>query len=145
METMEREGLGSNALRGPARWIRAANAPHWTEYILCFLLGLILSAAPIADGPAPFGIAMLATLGSGIGGCFCMLGNLIGYYAGFGLQAGTQMACGCIMVFLVSWFMREKWLQRLRWYPAISASIAFGITRVSLYWMYDCLTAAWWE
>ncbi len=141
METMEREGLGSNTLRGPARWIRAANAPRWTEYILCFLLGLILSAAPIADGPAPFGIAMLATLGSGIGGCFCMLGNLIGYYAGFGLQAGTQMACGCIMVFLVSWFMREKWLQRLRWYPAISASIAFGITRVSLYWMYGGFSA----
>ncbi len=136
METRERERIAPQTLRGPARWIRAANAPQWTEYILCFLLGLVLAAAPIAEGPSPFGIAMLATLGSGLGGCFCLLGDLIGYYAGFGVQAGTQMAAGCVMVYLISRFMREKWLQRQRWYPAAIASIAFGITRVSLYWMY---------
>ena len=46
-----------------SRLTRAIRAPVWAEYLIDFGLGLVLSAAPVAGSPAPFGIAMLAVLG----------------------------------------------------------------------------------
>ena len=135
MEIREAVHPEQEVLRGPARWIQAAQAPAWAEYALCFSLGLVLSAAPVANGPAPFGVAILATLGYGVGGFLCLIGDLLGYYAGFGIEAGTEMACGCAMVFAVSYFLRDRWMVKLRWYPAAISVLAYGLTRVSLYWV----------
>ena len=62
-----------------SRLMKAIRAPVWVESLLCFGMGLILSAAPIAGSPAPFGIAMLAVLGIGADGFLFFLGASIGY------------------------------------------------------------------
>lgn len=122
-------------LRATARWMRMLHAPHWAELAMCFGLGLILSAARVANAPAPFGTAILTALGYGAGGFLCLLGCMVGYFAGFGFLAGTQMSCGCVLVFIVSYFLRENTLYRTRWFPALLACTAYGLTRLSLYLM----------
>lgn len=118
-----------------SRLMKAIRAPVWVESLLCFGMGLILSAAPIAGSPAPFGIAMLAVLGIGADGFLFFLGASIGYYAGFGFLAGTQMIGGCMLVLILSYFLRESSFTRYRLYPAVNATTAYGATRVALYWI----------
>lgn len=119
--------------RGTARWMRMLHAPHWAELLLCFVFGLVLSAVRVANSPAPFGTAVLTALGYGAGGFFCLAGCMLGYFAAFGFLAGTQMSCGCVLVFLITYFLRESWLLRTRWFPALLSTLAYGVTRVSLY------------
>ena len=132
-----RESVRSAELKTKSleRLMKAIRAPSWAEYLFCFCLGLILSAAPIAGSPAPFGLAMLAVIGFGICGFLFFTGAAVGYYAGFGFIAGTQMVGGCMLVFVLSCFLRESNLVQSRIYPAVSATIAYGATRVALYWM----------
>ncbi len=120
-------------LRGTARWMRMLHAPHWAELLLCFVMGLVLSAARVANAPAPFGTAMLTALGCGAAGFLCLLGCTLGYFAAFGFLAGVQMSCGCVLVYLITYFLRESWLMRSRWFPTLLSTTAYGLTRLSLY------------
>ena len=123
-----------------SRLTRAIHAPVWVEQFICFSLGLLLSAAPVAGSPAPFGIAMLAVLGFGSGGFLFLIGALIGYSAGFGFVAGTQMIGGCMLVFTISYFLRQSKLTTTRAYPVCISTIAYGITRATLYWLTGGIT-----
>lgn len=124
-----------------SRLIKAIHAPAWAEYLICFGLGLLLSAAPIAGSPAPFAVAMLAVLGFGTGGFLFFAGAAVGYYTGFGFIAGTQLTGGCMLTFLASFFLRSCHLKRARLYPVVSAVSAYGITRVALYLISGGLSA----
>ena len=135
MEIRESVRLSEHKTQSLERLMKAARAPAWAEYLCCFGLGLILSAAPIAGSPAPFGIAMLAVIGFGICGFLFFAGAAVGYYAGFGFAAGTQMVGGCMLVFVMSCFLRERNLVHWRMYPAIGATVAYGATRIALYWL----------
>ena len=133
MEIRESVRPPEQAARSINRLMRAIRAPAWAEYLLYFGLGLLLSAAPIAGSPAPFGIAMLAVLGFDAGGFLYFVGAAVGYYAGFGFIAGTQMIGACMIVFVVSCFLRDNRLTRSRLYPIISSTVSYGLTRVVLY------------
>ena len=133
MDVLEAAHSPQTTVRGPARLVRALRAPAWAELILCFWLGMLLSAAPVAEGPAPFGVAMLSAMEFGSGSALCLLGCLLGYFAGFGLQAGAQMAGGCCLVFTANYFLRGHRLRREKWLPVLMASAAFGVTRGALY------------
>ena len=133
MEVLETSRSPQTTIRGPKRLVRALRAPAWTELVLCFWLGLILSAAPVAEGPAPFGIAMLSAMEFGIGSVLCLLGSLLGYFAGFGLQAGAQMAGGCCLVFMANYFLRSNRLRRGKGLSVLMAAAAYGVTRGALY------------
>lgn len=117
------------------RWIKAIRAPAWSEYLICFCLGLVLSAAPIAGSPAPFAIAMLAAIGFGTGGFLLFVGATVGYYAGFGFFVGTQMAGACMLVFAISYFIRHHQNRLSRRYAIMGSTIAYGVTRVAFYLM----------
>ena len=67
MDVMEQTRAAEATIRGPARLVRALRAPAWAELALCFWLGLVLSAAPVAAGPAPIGVAMLSVMDFGPG------------------------------------------------------------------------------
>ena len=118
MEIRESVRSSETKTQSLERLMKAIRAPSWAEYLFCFALGLILSAAPIAGSPAPFGLAMLAVIGFGICGFLFFTGAAIGYYAGFGFIAGTQMVGGCMLVFVLSCFLRESNLVQSRIYPA---------------------------
>lgn len=135
MDVIEQTRAAEATIRGPARLVRALRAPAWAELALCFWLGLVLSAAPVAAGPAPFGVAMLSVMDFGPGSVLCLMGCLLGYFAGFGLQVGAQMAGGCCLVFMANCFLRGRLARNTSWFPVLAAVTAFGITRVSLYLM----------
>ena len=118
-----------------SRLTRAIRAPVWAEYLIDFGLGLVLSAAPVAGSPAPFGIAMLAVLGFDADVFLFFVGAAVGYYAGFGFLAGTQMIGGCMLVLVLSYFLRSSKMIRSRMYQIICATTAYGVTRVALYCM----------
>ena len=141
MEIRESVRPTEKSAQSISRLIKAIHAPAWAEYLICFGLGLLLSAAPIAGSPAPFAIAMLAVLGFGTGGFLFFAGAAVGYYAGFGFIAGTQLTGGCMITFLASFFLRSCRMQRSRLYPVFSAVSAYGITRVALYWISGGLSA----
>ena len=114
------------------RWKQALHASGWTELTVCFLLGLVLSAAELGHSCAPFGIAMLAVLGYGTGGFVCLLGAVTGYYAAFGFTVGTQMAAGCMLTFAAAYFFREQPALYTKWGPAIISMLSYGITRLAV-------------
>ena len=122
------------------RLLKAIRAPDWTEYAICFSLGLILSAAPISGSPSPFAIAMLSVIGFGTGGFLLLVGASLGYYAGFGFLAGTQMVGACTLVFVLSGFMRRISFSVSRFCPAVLSTVAYGITRAVLYWISGGIT-----
>ena len=114
------------------QWAQAMHASKWTELAVCFALGLVLSAAKLGNGCAPFGIAMLATLGYGSGGLLCFLGASVGYYASFGFTIGTQMAAAGALTFAACYFLRSRdWLYST-WAPSVISTVTFGITRVAV-------------
>lgn len=135
MEILESEQLEQKTLYGPARWVQAMQAPKWTEPVLCFAIGLLLSAAPFAGAPAPFGIAMVSVMRYGRDCIWCFAGNIVGYCLAFGAAAGSQMSCGCLMVIMVSFILRNSWVQKQAAFPVVISILAFGITRISLYYL----------
>ena len=135
MEILESVRTSEQTERCISRLARAIRAPAWAEYLVYFGLGLVLSAAPIAGSPAPFGIAMLAVLGFDAGVFLFFTGTAVGYYAGFGFLAGTQMIGGCMLVLVLSYFLRSSKMVRSRLYQIICAAAAYGVTRAALYCM----------
>lgn len=115
-----------------ARWAQMVHASKWTELLACFLLGLVLSAASLGNHCAPFGLAMIATLGYGSGGFMCLLGAGIGYYAAFGFTVGTQMASGCVLTFSACYFLRNHRYIFSRYTPSVISVITYGLTRVAV-------------
>ena len=141
MEILESVRASEQTERSIRRLTKAIHAPAWAEYLICFGLGLVLSAAPIAGSPAPFGIAMLAVLGFDTGVFLFFVGAAVGYYAGFGFIAGTQMIGGCMLVLLLSYFLRGNKIIRSRAYSILCATTAYGVTRAALYWMTGGISA----
>lgn len=127
------KGGRQTALEGTSRLATAAQAPQWVGLLLSFALGMILATVRVGNAPAPFGLALLATMGYGTGGALCLLGNLAGYFAAFGITAGTQMSAGCVLVFTTAYFLRNHWLVQSKWYPPALSMCAYALTRLTIY------------
>lgn len=127
------KGGRQTALEGTSRLAMAAQAPQWVGLLLSFALGMILATVGLGNAPAPFGLALLATMGYGTGGALCLLGNLAGYFAAFGITAGTQMSAGCVLVFTSAYFLRNHWFVQSKWYPPVLSMCAYALTRLTIY------------
>ena len=127
------KGARQTALEGPARLVKSAHAPQWLGLLLSFSLGMILSTVHVGNAPAPFGLALLATMGYGSGGALCLLGDMAGYFAAFGVTAGTQMSAGCVLVFTTAYFLRNHWVVQSKWYPPVLSMSAYALTRLTIY------------
>ena len=114
------------------QWAQVLHASKGIELSVCFGLGLLLSAARLGNSSAPFAISMLATLGYGSGGSLCLLGALVGYFAGFGFTIGTQMAAGCVLTFSACYLLRHQEWITADWAPSMISMIAFGVTRAAV-------------
>ena len=135
MEILESDQLEQTVQHGPARWVQAIQAPQWAEMVLYFAIGLLLSAAPFANSPAPFALSMVSVTGYCSGGIWCLAGSTIGYCLAFGTNAGSQMSCGCFIVLMVSFLFRKKQIQRRLLFRVAVSMLAYGITRLSHYWL----------
>lgn len=126
-------GNRTAALECPPRPAVLSDAPHWVGLLLSFALGMIISTVHIGETPAPFGLALLTAVGYGAGGALCLAGNMLGYFAAFGITAGTQMSAGCLLVFTASYFLRNHWIVHAKWYPPALATCAYTLTRLVIY------------
>ena len=132
MEIRESVRPSEQSVRSVSRLAKAIRAPDWVEHLICFGMGLLLSAAPIAGSPAPFGVAMLSVLGFGTDSFLFFAGAAVGYYAGFGFLLGTQMVGSAMLVFVLSFFLRDSKILKSRIYPVISSTTAYTVTRAAL-------------
>ena len=91
-------------------------------WALDFLLGFVLSAAPVGGRGGPFGIAITAVIGGSLGGLFTALGASLSYLALLGLDKGLRYVATVFLTFTASYVFQELTVYRSRWFmPAIAA------------------------
>ena len=72
-----------------------------------FGLGFVMSAARMMDGCAPFGAAMTAAAGPGIGGVSALAGACLGYVVTGGLDWGIRYIACCVLVYTASFVFQD--------------------------------------
>ena len=105
---------------GQREWLRAA-APAMAR----FLLGFLLAAGRFAGTMAPFGTALVAHSGTGLGGLGALSGACLGYLATGGLDWGIRYAAACVLAFTLSFIIGEE---RMETSPWIAPCSAFAVT-----------------
>lgn len=94
--------------------------------ILYFCLGLAMSGAKMIGDTAPFGAAMVAAAGPGIGGLAALLGACMGYVFSGGLDWGIKYVACSVLVYTASFVFQELTLYRRKAFmPIVTACIAF--------------------
>lgn len=112
---------GRVVLRSPAL-VRAG------EYAIRFLLGAVLAGAQIFGGYAPFGVALVGSAGSGVGGFAALLGASFGYLAFYGLTGGLRYVAAAILTFSVAFAFYDIRLYRQAWFMPLAAALMSGVT-----------------
>ena len=88
-----------------------------------FLLGWILASARILQNFGPFGVAITAQAGAGIGGLLCALGASVGYLLSFGFTRGIQYVSAVVLVFTAGYVFQELKLYKQTWFMPCLASL----------------------
>lgn len=117
----EMRETGRLVLKAPAL-VRTA------ECTMRFLLGAMLSGAEIFGGYAPFGLAMVASSGSGLDGFCALLGACFGYLSFQGFVEGLRYVAASILVFSVSFAFYDIRAYRKVWFMPAAAAALDGIT-----------------
>lgn len=112
---------GRLVLRAPAL-VQAA------ECIIRFLLGAMLAGAEIFGGYAPFGLALTAASGSGVGGFCALLGACFGYLSFQGFVEGLRYVAASILVFSISFAFYDIRAYRKVWFMPAAAALMDGMT-----------------
>ena len=71
------------------------------RYGIFLALGFIMSSARVLADKAPFGVAMVASAGSGLTGVAALLGASLGYLLGGGLEWGIRYIAAAVLVYAV--------------------------------------------
>ena len=90
-----------------------------------FLLGFLMAAGRFAGTMAPFGTAIVAQAGMGLGGLATLAGACLGYLATGGLDWGIRYAAASVLAFTLSFIIGEE---RMATSPWIAPSAAFAVT-----------------
>ena len=90
-----------------------------------FLLGFLMAAGRFAGTMAPFGTAIVAQAGTGLGGLATLAGACLGYLATGGLDWGIRYAAASVLAFTLSFIIGEE---RMATSPWIAPSAAFAVT-----------------
>lgn len=94
--------------------------------ILYFGLGFVMSGAKMIGDTAPFGAAMVAAAGPGMGGLAALLGACLGYVFSGGLDWGIKYVACSVLVYTASFVFQELTLYRKKAFmPIVTSCIAF--------------------
>ena len=92
---------------------------------LYFALGFVMASARIVGNSAPFGAAMVAAAGPGIGGVAALAGACLGYVLTGGLDWSIRYIACCVLVYTASFVFQDLTICRHRVFlPAVTASAA---------------------
>lgn len=92
---------------------------------LYFALGFAMSGARMIGDTSPFGAAMVAAAGPGLGGVAALFGACLGYVLLGGLDWGIKYLACCVLVYTASFAFQELTLYRKpAFMPVVTAVIA---------------------
>lgn len=98
------------------------------ECLIRLLLGAVLSGATVLESAAPFGLAMVACSGPGVGGFAALLGTCFGYLVFRGFTEGLRYVAAAILVFSVSFAFYDLALCRKSWFMPAATALLSGCT-----------------
>lgn len=93
------------------------------SWCLNFALGAVMASATILRGFGPFGIAVTAQAGAGVGGLMCTLGASVGYLAAFGFERGIKYVAAVVLVFTAGYVFQETKVYKRVWFMPMLASV----------------------
>lgn len=109
--------LRENPLHRPAVRKAAALGAH-------FLLGFVTGSVRILENWGPFGVAMAARAGGGLGGLMCVLGAGTGYVLSGGFDWGLRYIAALLLVYTAAFILRDSGLGRKNWFMPLAAGAA---------------------
>ncbi len=109
--------LRENPLHRPAVRRAAALGAH-------FLLGFVTGSVRILENWGPFGVAMAARAGGGLGGLMCVLGAGTGYVLSGGFDWGLRYIAALLLVYTAAFILRDSGLGRKNWFMPLAAGAA---------------------
>lgn len=108
---------------GPSR--DAAARRRASGAALYFALGFFMSGARMIGDTSPFGAAMVAAAGPGLGGAAALVGACLGYVLLGGLDWGIKYLACCVLVYTASFAFQDLAMYRKRFFmPVVAAAIA---------------------
>jgi len=119
-----RLALLKNPLKG--EWVRLNRPGMLKTASLCthFALGFVTGCVRIFGDCGPFGVAMTARAGGGLGGMMCLLGASAGYVVTGGFSWALRYMAALVLTYTAAFLCRETAVSRRIWFmPAASAGI----------------------
>ena len=97
-----------------------------TAACLLFLIcGFLLSCGKLGGTPAPFALALLASVGGGLRGLTCLIGTVAGYLTMQPFSQGLQMTSSGILIYVVNYIFGSLWVTKRSWFRC---TVAGGMT-----------------
>ena len=98
------------------------------RYGIFLALGFIMSSARVLADKAPFGVAMVASAGSGLTGVAALLGASLGYLLGGGLEWGIRYIAAAVLAYTVSFVFHELRFSRAEYFMPTAAGLILLMT-----------------
>ena len=93
-----------------------------------FALGFVTGCVRIFGSCAPFGVAMAARSGGGLGGLMCVFGAAAGYLVSGSLAWALRYMAALVLVFTTAFLLRETQLAHRSWFMPAAAAVVMGAT-----------------
>ena len=93
-----------------------------------FALGFVTGCVRIFDGCGPFGVAMTARAGGGLGGLMCLCGAAAGYLLSGGFNRALRYMAALVLTYTAAFLCREAALTRRAWFAPATASLTMALT-----------------
>lgn len=115
------------SISGGAFWKERPGLARAAGLVLHFALGALTGYARIFGSCGPFGIAMVARAGPGLGGVFCLLGSACGYLLAVEISRGLRYIAACVLVYTASFSFQELKVYRRVWFmPSVAAAVTLA-------------------
>ena len=116
---------GEDRAQRLAPWMRSA-----TRCGIYLLLGVTMAMARVQEGPAPFGMALVAAAGPGAAGASALMGAALGYLVNAGLEQGIRYIAASVLVYTVAYIARDLPVYRG---PLFMGAVAAGVMALTGY------------
>ncbi len=99
-----------------------------------FALGFVTGNVRIFGSCGPFGVAMAARAGGGVGGLMCLLGAGLGYVVSGGVGWSLRYLAALVMTYTIAFLCRETRSGRKIWFmPAAASAVMAATGALNLY------------
>ncbi len=115
---------GAQALRQAG----GAEAARIAPALIRLALGFLMAAGRFALPAAPFGVAMTAASGVGLGGVGALTGAAMGYLLTSPLSYGIRYAAACVAAFTALFIAQDSRAARTGWLAPLCAALVSALT-----------------